>query len=124
MFSIEQVDDLHDRLDSAKTLPEYVLALKALGIEQYDSYLADGHSAIDWIEDTAARAFRSSFSRSSLISALFREWLPQVRQTKVAAPARKNKPQPAFAAILNAEIRIQALQTKNVRIAIRFSQKS
>jgi uncharacterized protein YbcV (DUF1398 family) len=25
-------------------LPEYVRALKALGVEQYDSYLADGHS--------------------------------------------------------------------------------
>jgi uncharacterized protein YbcV (DUF1398 family) len=44
MFSIEQIDDLHARLGSAKTLPEYVLALKALGIERYDSYLADGHS--------------------------------------------------------------------------------
>src|ERR1700730_1189754 len=44
MLSIEQIDDLHARLGSAKTLPEYVLALKALGIERYDSYLADGHS--------------------------------------------------------------------------------
>jgi uncharacterized protein YbcV (DUF1398 family) len=44
MFSIEQINDLHDRLGSAKTLPEYVRALKALGIERYDSYLADGHS--------------------------------------------------------------------------------
>jgi uncharacterized protein YbcV (DUF1398 family) len=44
MFSIEQINDLHARLGSAKTLPEYVLALKALGVERYDSYLADGHS--------------------------------------------------------------------------------
>jgi Protein of unknown function (DUF1398) len=44
MFTIEQIDDLHARVGSAKTLPEYVLALKALGIERYDSYLADGHS--------------------------------------------------------------------------------
>jgi uncharacterized protein YbcV (DUF1398 family) len=44
MFTIEQIDDLHARLGSAKTLPEYVLALKALGIERYDSFLADGHS--------------------------------------------------------------------------------
>jgi Protein of unknown function (DUF1398) len=44
MFTIEQIDDLHARLGSAKTLPEYVRALKALGIERYDSYLADGHS--------------------------------------------------------------------------------
>jgi hypothetical protein len=44
MFTIEQINDLHARLGSAKTLPEYVLALKALGIERYDSYLADSHS--------------------------------------------------------------------------------
>jgi uncharacterized protein YbcV (DUF1398 family) len=44
MFTIEQIDDLHARLGSAKTLPEYVRALKALGIERYVSYLADGHS--------------------------------------------------------------------------------
>jgi uncharacterized protein YbcV (DUF1398 family) len=44
MFTIEQIDDLHAPLGSAKTLPEYVQALKALGVERYDSYLADGHS--------------------------------------------------------------------------------
>lgn len=41
---INQIDDLHTRLGSAKSLPEYVRALKALGVERYDSYLADGHS--------------------------------------------------------------------------------
>jgi len=44
MFTIEQINDLHARLGSAKTLPEYVRALKGLGVERYDSYLADGHS--------------------------------------------------------------------------------
>ena len=44
MFTIEQIDAIHARLGSASTLPEYVQALKALGIERYDSYLADGHS--------------------------------------------------------------------------------
>jgi uncharacterized protein YbcV (DUF1398 family) len=44
MFTIERINDLHGRLGSAKTLPEYVRALKALGIERYESYLADGHS--------------------------------------------------------------------------------
>jgi uncharacterized protein YbcV (DUF1398 family) len=44
MFTIEQINDLHARLGSAKTFPEYVLALKALGVERCDSYLADGHS--------------------------------------------------------------------------------
>jgi uncharacterized protein YbcV (DUF1398 family) len=44
MFTIEKIKDLHARLGSARTLPEYVLALKGLGVERYDSYLADGHS--------------------------------------------------------------------------------
>ena len=44
MFTIEQINDLHTRLGSASTLPEYVRGLNALGVERYDSYLADGHS--------------------------------------------------------------------------------
>ena len=44
MFTIEQINDVHDRLGSAKTFAEYVRALKALGVERYESYLADGHS--------------------------------------------------------------------------------
>jgi uncharacterized protein YbcV (DUF1398 family) len=44
LFTIEQIDELHARLGSAKTLAEYVRALEALGVERYDSYLADGHS--------------------------------------------------------------------------------
>ena len=44
MFTIEQIDDIHARLGSAKTFPDYVRALNALGVERYDSYLADGHS--------------------------------------------------------------------------------
>jgi uncharacterized protein YbcV (DUF1398 family) len=44
MFTIEQINDVHARLGSARTLPEYVLALKGIGVERYNSYLADGHS--------------------------------------------------------------------------------
>lgn len=44
MFTIQQIDDLHPRLGSAKTFLEYVRALNALGVERYDSYVADGHS--------------------------------------------------------------------------------
>ncbi len=44
MFTIEQINDLHARLGSARTFPEYVRALNALGVERYDSYLTDGHS--------------------------------------------------------------------------------
>ena len=44
MFTLKEINELHARLGSARTLPEYVRALKGLGVERYDSYLADGHS--------------------------------------------------------------------------------
>jgi hypothetical protein len=45
MFTIEQIDELHARLGSAKTLAEYVRVLRAIGVERYDSYVADGQAA-------------------------------------------------------------------------------
>ena len=44
MFTLVQIHEIHDRLGKAETLAQYLLALKALGVETYDSYLADGHS--------------------------------------------------------------------------------
>jgi len=44
MFTIDQINDLHAMLGNAKTLPQYVLVLRGIGVERYDSYLADGHS--------------------------------------------------------------------------------
>jgi uncharacterized protein YbcV (DUF1398 family) len=44
VFTIEQINDVHARLGGASTFTEYVLALKGLGVERCDSYLADGHS--------------------------------------------------------------------------------
>jgi uncharacterized protein YbcV (DUF1398 family) len=44
VFTIEQINDLHARRGSGRTLPEYVPALKTLGVERYDPYLSDGHS--------------------------------------------------------------------------------
>lgn len=44
MFTLEHIDELHSRYGSAKTLPDYVRALHALGVERYESFLADGHS--------------------------------------------------------------------------------
>lgn len=44
MFTLEQINELHDRLGKAETLLEYVRALNAIGVETFDSYLIDGHS--------------------------------------------------------------------------------
>ena len=44
MFTIEQINDLHDRLGTMESFGEYVRALKSVGVERFDSYLVDGHS--------------------------------------------------------------------------------
>ncbi|QBD76023.1 DUF1398 domain-containing protein [Ktedonosporobacter rubrisoli] len=44
MFTLEQINAIHDRLGTMEGFPQYVRALHALGIEKYDSYLTDGHS--------------------------------------------------------------------------------
>ena len=44
MFTLEQIDDIHDRLGSQDTVPQYLRALNAIGVERSDSFIADGHS--------------------------------------------------------------------------------
>ncbi len=44
MFTIEQIDDLHQKLGNMKDFWHYVTALRSLGVEKYESYLIDGHS--------------------------------------------------------------------------------
>jgi uncharacterized protein YbcV (DUF1398 family) len=44
MFTLEQINDIHDRLGNAETLPQYLEALKNIGIDKYDSFITDGHS--------------------------------------------------------------------------------
>src|SRR6266496_698754 len=43
-FTLEQINDLHDRLGNSETLLQYARGLNALGVEHADSYLTDGHS--------------------------------------------------------------------------------
>jgi uncharacterized protein YbcV (DUF1398 family) len=44
VFTIEQIEELHGRLGSARTLAEYVRSLAAIGVVRYDSYVSDGRS--------------------------------------------------------------------------------
>jgi len=44
MFTLDQVNDIHERLGKQKTLREYLSALKAIGVNKYDSFISDGHS--------------------------------------------------------------------------------
>ena len=44
MFTLDQINDIHERLGKQATLPQYLQALKAIGVDKYDSFIADGHS--------------------------------------------------------------------------------
>jgi uncharacterized protein YbcV (DUF1398 family) len=44
MFTIEQIEELHERLGHKQTLPDYIKSLAALGVVRYDSFVCDGHS--------------------------------------------------------------------------------
>jgi uncharacterized protein YbcV (DUF1398 family) len=44
MFTLEQINDIHDRLGNAATLSQYLKALKDIGVDKYDSLITDGHS--------------------------------------------------------------------------------
>ena len=44
VFTIEQINELHDRLGTAETLGQYLRSLSAIGVERFDSFIVDGHS--------------------------------------------------------------------------------
>ena len=44
MFTIKQINDLHDRLGNMESLPDYLRALNAIGVALFESYVCDGHS--------------------------------------------------------------------------------
>jgi uncharacterized protein YbcV (DUF1398 family) len=44
VFTLDQINDIHERLGKQATLPQYLQALKAIGVDKYDSFIADGHS--------------------------------------------------------------------------------
>lgn len=44
MFTLEQIDEIHENSGKRTSLPEYLHALNAIGVIRYDSFIADGHS--------------------------------------------------------------------------------
>lgn len=45
MFTLHQINEIHERLGNQASLPQYLQALQAIGVNTYDSFLEDGHSA-------------------------------------------------------------------------------
>jgi uncharacterized protein YbcV (DUF1398 family) len=44
VFTIADVEDVHDRLGTADTLAAYLRELNAMGVARAESFLSDGHS--------------------------------------------------------------------------------
>ncbi|MFC6159461.1 DUF1398 family protein [Kribbella jiaozuonensis] len=44
MFTIDQINEIHDTLGKATTLPAYLNALKAIGVVESVSFVTDGHT--------------------------------------------------------------------------------
>ena len=44
MFTLEQINNIHDSLGEV-VLPQYLEALKNIGVDKYDLFITDGHSA-------------------------------------------------------------------------------
>ena len=44
MVTLSEIDDVHERLGKADTLPAYCHALAELGVVAYDSYVSDGRT--------------------------------------------------------------------------------
>jgi uncharacterized protein YbcV (DUF1398 family) len=44
MFTMAEIDELHDRWGNTETLADYLRGLAAIGVVRFESFLVDGHS--------------------------------------------------------------------------------
>ncbi|PMD97171.1 phage envelope protein [Siphonobacter sp. BAB-5405] len=44
MFTLDQIHEIHSNVKSGANFPQYVQELKALGVDYYDLYVADGRA--------------------------------------------------------------------------------
>jgi uncharacterized protein YbcV (DUF1398 family) len=44
MFTLDQIDQIHNNFGKRAALADYLRALNAIGVVRYDSFIADGHS--------------------------------------------------------------------------------
>lgn len=45
MFTIEQIKTAHSKVKSGADFPKYIQSLKEIGVNAYDNYVSDGHTA-------------------------------------------------------------------------------
>lgn len=44
MFTVDQIKTAHSKVKSGADFPAYIQELKGLGVEQYETFVADGHT--------------------------------------------------------------------------------
>ncbi len=44
MFTLDQINVIHDIIGKQSTLADYLFVLNKIGVEKYDSFILDGHS--------------------------------------------------------------------------------
>ncbi|MBA4852125.1 DUF1398 domain-containing protein [Emticicia sp. BO119] len=44
MFTLDQINEIHNNFGKKSTLPQYLHALNEIGVMKYDSFITDGHS--------------------------------------------------------------------------------
>ena len=50
MFTLEQINQAHEKVHSGADFPQFAHDIKALGVLQYDAYVVDGHSEYFWAD--------------------------------------------------------------------------
>lgn len=55
MFTVEQIKAAHSKVKSGADFPAYIQEIKALGVTQYEAYVADGHIEYHGANDHMAK---------------------------------------------------------------------
>lgn len=56
MFTLEQIKAAHAKVKSGADFPAYIQELKALGIQQYETFVVDGHTDFQGANDFKIKA--------------------------------------------------------------------
>jgi len=85
-FTFEQIDEIHNQLGSADSLPEYARALNSIGVVSYDSFVTDGHS--DFFGKDGFRVSSPSYHDSFVVAeqsdnALFQKYMKLAEAGKI-----------------------------------------
>ena len=85
MFTLEQINEIHDRLGNAETLALYLQELNSIGVDSCESFINDGHSEYhghNGLKVVSPPAHEPLEVASTIDRASFLEHLERVNQGK------------------------------------------